>query len=430
MIFMESLLKVFNRTIKHELISGSFYVFVGFLISSFILFLFNLYLARGLSYSDYGNYSSLLSIFTLATIPAGSLSIVMVKFAATYFANNQMDQLSAFYKKSLIFWSTVSLTILLLYIMLSYPISHFLKINDHRAIITMGGAIALSYLGISNAAFLQAMIRFKSVSFVSVSGALSRLASGFILLSNNLRVFGATMAILLATIVSLLFGTFSLRSLLTHKSESKVELHTREIIKYGLPASIAILFLSSFVSSDVVLVKHFFTPEEAGHYGGLSLVGKVIFYFTGPIPMVMFPLLVKRDAKGENVRTLLHLSLLLVLLASVSISIFYFLFPNFTIKLFLGGRDYLNIASYLGFFGIFLTIYSANNVFLNFFLSVKKTSVLYLVGLAAALQIGLIILSHKNFQDVITSSVISSLLLFLALLLYYIKVYGLHNSSK
>jgi O-antigen/teichoic acid export membrane protein len=144
----------------------------------------------------------------------------------------------------------------------------------------------------------------------------------------------------------------------------------------------------------------------------------------------MFPLLVQRHSRGENFKNLLYISLILVLIPSVSITLFYYLFPDFTMKFFLGGGEYLKVGKYLGIFGIFLTIFSLTNVVVNFFLSLNKTKVTYLVACGAAIQIILIYLYHSNFEEVISSSIISCGLLLVMLLLYYVKQYGFHNPSK
>jgi len=426
---MMKFLDLFWRVIKHDLVSGSFYVFVGFFISSILAFIFNLFLARSLSYAEYGTYSSLLSILTLATIPAGSLSVVVVRFATSYFANDDIDHASSFYKKSLMFWGFIGIFIFILYAILSPFLASFLKITEIGIVLIIGGAISASYFGVSNSTFLQALTKFKYISFVSGVTMLTRLVFGVVVIFSGYGLFGATGAILVSIIVGFVFGIIPLKFLLFHKAKN-VDLHIKEIIKYGLPASFSILFLSSFISSDILLVKHFFTSHEAGFYGGMSLVGKVIFYFTGTVPMVMFPLLIKREAKGESVRNLLYLSFILVLIPSISITLFYFLFPEFTIRLFLGGRDYLSFADYLGFFGIFIAVFSLNNILLNFFLSLKKTFVVYLVGAGALLQLVLIGLFHSNFDQIISANIISSLFLLLILLIYYVKEYGLHNVKE
>ena len=50
----------------------------------------------------------------------------------------------------------------------------------------------------------------------------------------------------------------------------------------------------------LILVKHFFSPHDAGIYAGLSLIGRVIFFFSAPIASVMFPVIVQKYARKEN----------------------------------------------------------------------------------------------------------------------------------
>jgi O-antigen/teichoic acid export membrane protein len=151
----------------------------------------------------------------------------------------------------------------------------------------------------------------------------------------------------------------------------------------------------------------------------MSLVGKVIFYFTGPIPAVMFPLLIKRHAKNESFSRLFYLSLLLVLLPSVLISGFYFLLPAFTVRFFLG-KGYEAIIPFVGIFGAYIGVFSLLNVCVNLFLSLKKTFVFIPVLVGSILQIGLISLFHTNFYQVIFVSMSISGLLFLGLFSYFI----------
>jgi len=132
-------------------------------------------------------------------------------------------------------------------------------------------------------------------------------------------------------------GFIPLRFLFKKSNDISVKIPVRELINYAVPATIAIFCLSSFISTDVILVKHFFSPVQAGLYGGMSLIGKVIFYFTAPIPTVMFPLLIKRHAKNQSFNRLFYLSLFLVLIPSVLISGFYFYFLHLLLS-FLGKR--------------------------------------------------------------------------------------------
>lgn len=411
------------QTVTHELISGSFYVFIGITASSFFAFLLNIYIARNLSYSDYGIFASIMSLITLLAIPSSSISAVIVRFATQFFSKNEEARAGAFYVKSFKYLLVFSLILFIFSIALLPLISSFLKIYDPGLIILAIISVVLFYMATLNMAFLQSLLKFKLLGVLYSFAGIGKLFGGVILIVLGLKVYGALLATFLFSLIDYIFSFFPLKKVISNAGKD-VSIPKREFTYYAIPTSIAIFSLSSFISTDVILVKHFFSSSEAGFYGGLSLIGKVVFYFTGPIPMAMFPLIVKRHTNQENFHNLFYIALIIVLIPSVLITIFYFIFPKFTITLFLGGAGYLSVAPYLGLFGILLTIYSINNVFVNFFLSIKKTSISLIVLFFALLQIGLIYIYHDDFYQIIYVSIISSVLLLGFLMLYYLKLYG------
>jgi O-antigen/teichoic acid export membrane protein len=415
---------LFNKIIKHELISGTFYIFVGGMFANVFAFLLNLFLARKLSYSDYGTFASLSAIITLAAILAGSVNTIIVRFVAEYFSKNENDKLKLFYRKTLSIFIVLSLLISIIFILLSPLIKSFLNIDNIWYIVLVGIAISIFYMQSINMAFLQGLMKFKLISFLNAVGSLIKLLVGVVLVLLGFKVFSGLLAILVMSVGVFIIAFIPLRFLLAKREVKDVHVPVGEIFKYSLPSFFIVLFLTFFTSADVILVKHFFNAHDAGFYAGLSLIGKVIFYFTGPIPLVMFPLLVKRYHKGENFHGLFYLSLLLVLLPSLAIAGFYFLFPKFVVDLFLGGRDYLSITPYLGIFGIYLSIFSMLNVCVSFFLSINKTRIIFLVITAAISQVVLIYIFHNSFYQVIGVSILSASALLIGLIFYYLKLFG------
>jgi len=418
---MNKIKDLITKLARHELISGSFYIFIGTTISSALAFILNLYLVRGLTYAEYGIFSALISLILLLSIPAQSLVAIIVKYAAGFFANNEIARAGAFYFKLFKYLLLFGVLIMISFVIFSPTIASFLNIEDYGLIILAGVSVAVGYMAILNSAFLQSMLLFGKVGLLNVLSGIAKLIVGVFLVYLGFEVFGALFGNLMFPIIGLVGGFIILRKIISQRAQ-KVNIPINEFIKYAFPAAIAIISLSSFISTDVILVKHYFTPDEAGLYGGMSLIGRVIFYFTGPIPLVMFPLIVKRHSKGEKYNSLLFLSLVLVFLAGASITVFYYLFPEFTISIFLGGRDYFILAPIIGLFGIFLTLYSLNNVMISYFLSIKKTFVSVIVLIFALLQIGLIYIYHDTFSHIIYVSIISTLLLMISLVLYYLWI--------
>ena len=413
-----------KKIIKHELVTGSFFIFAGSMFANFLAFLLNLFLARNLTYADYAVFASLSSVITLASIPATSINTIIIKFAASYFAQKQNEKLKTLYLIFFKFILGLSFSVILISILLANPLKSYLKIDNIWYIFISGIAICAFYFSILNTAFLQSLLKFKFLSLVNAFGGIVKLAVGITLVMLGYKAFSGLWAIVFMMFGMFIIGFMPLVKVLNTKSLEKLSLQVKELISYAIPTFITVLFLTSFTSTDVILVKHFFNSHLAGYYAGLSLMGKVIFYFTFPIPMVMFPLLVKRHSKGIKFNNLFYLSLILVTVPSIFLTFFYFTAPDFFIKLFLGGREYLYVAPYLGMFGFYLTVFSLVNVCVNFFLSLNQTNISIPVVGAGIFQIILIYIYHSNFYEIIGVSLLVLSLLLIFLLYIFFKNYG------
>jgi O-antigen/teichoic acid export membrane protein len=425
MFYFLNLKPYISRLVKHELITGSFYLFLGGMVGNFFAFLLNLFLARNLSYADYGIFASLLAIVSLAYIPGQSINTIIVKFATRFFAEEQMDKFAAFYQISFKILFVIALTFFLILVALAYPISSFLKLDNLYYGLVIAAIVGVHYLGIINHAFLQSLLKFFTLSSINVFSSFIKLIAGVLFVYLGFAAFSGLLAILFMTIGAFIIAFIPLRMYVNKTSNIKVSFPNNEIMSYSIPAFFTVFFLTSFTSSDVILVRHFFDAKQAGFYAGLSLIGKVIFYFTAPIPSVLFPLLVKRHALGATYKRLFYLALFLVFVPSLGLSLFYIMFPHFVINLFLGGREYLEIANLLGIFGLYIMLVSLISVCVNFFLSFNQTRVWLLVIPFSVLQIILISIFHNSFYQVIYLSIMVSFGLLISLLLYYFKKFGL-----
>lgn len=404
------------KLLRHELISGSFYIFLGSMFANVLAFILNLFLARNLSYVDYGIFASLLSVITLMSIPSVSITTIVVKFAAAFYSKGEIDKVTSFYRSSFKAIFLFSVCILMGFTLFSPIFNNFLHFSNPWYSIIVGFSVVLFYFSALNTAFLQSLMKFAFISFMNFSGGIIKLIVGILLVYLGFKEFGGLWSIFFMMLTMFLIAYVPLfKTLSLTKFTKKVSINKKEIFKFAVPAFVTIFFLTSFTSTDVLLVKHFFNPHLAGFYAGLSLVGKVIFYFTAPIPMVMFPLLVKRHATGTRFVNLFYLALILVLIPSIAITVVYFVRPELIINIFLGGREYLYLSNYLGIFGLYLTVFSLVNVCVNLFLSLNKTIIFIPVVIAAIFQIILIYFYHSSFYDVIYISLAVTSLLFVVL---------------
>lgn len=417
-------MNLLNRLIKHDLISNSAYIFVGSMIGNVLAFFLNLFLARSLSYADYGIFASLLSVIVLASIPAGSINTILVRFSTDYYSKGQIDKLKDFYEKAFKFIFVLSIVVLLIFVIFSPLIKDFLHLNNFWYVIVAGFCVVTGYIQILNSGFLQGLLKFRFIALSNIFISFIKLGAGVLFVLIGFRAFSGLGAMIAMGLSAFLIAFLPMRFIFAKKIENTAKVPIKEVLKYALPVFITVLFMTSFTSSDVILVKHFLSPTMAGYYSGISFIGRVILYFTATIPMVMFPLVIKRNAEGKSFNGLFLLAVSLVLIPSFLITIFYFVFPQLIITLFLGGRNYLTVAPFIGLFGIFITLYSVINIFVTFFLSVNRTAISILVVGAALLQIILIWIYHTNFYEIISISIFVLTLLLVSLILVFLKDHG------
>lgn len=407
-----------KRFIKHELIAGAGFLFVASLFGSVFNFFFNLFMSRNLSVSNYGVLASLISIITLSMLIAGAVVPTIIRFAGSYFAKGEFHMVRGlFFNVSRLSFS-LGVFVFFIFLIFWQRIGEFFNLNDKYLIILVGFVVFLIFIGVINGALLQAKLAFRFIAFTNLLGTFLKLFLGITLVFLGFSVIGALWAILLSLLIPYLLSFIPLKFILK-KRVSAPKIQIRTLLVYGAPAAIASFSLMSLITTDIILVKHFFDPGRAGIYAGLSLIGRVIFFFSAPVGTVMFPLVVQKHTRNENYQNILGLSVLLIFLPSIVLTIFYFIFPEFTIRFFLKNEEYVSAAAYLGFFGIFIGLFSLLSVFTNFYLSIKRTNIFIPLVVGAIIQATLIWIWHESFRQIIIISTITTFLLLISFIIYY-----------
>lgn len=412
--------KKLAKIVKHPLISGSAIIVGGGLIGSFFNFLFNLFVSRNLTVEDYGTFASLISIVSIALVIAGTATPMIVNFAASYFAKNDTEKLKGLYFTCTKYYLIIGTVIFLLFLIFPQQIANFFNIRNNNLIILVGFSLFIIFFGVVNTSFLQAKLAFIYSTFVALIGSITKYIFGALFIFLKFGLFGAILAYVVSFIVGYIISIIPILYIVRYKI-SPPKVNAKELFFYGAPSAISMLGLTSFVTVDILLVKHFFPPSLAGLYAGLSLVAKVIFFLSAPIGSVMFPLISQKKAKSEKYHNDFLAALLMVLIPSLIINIFYFLFPDFAIKFFIKKNEYLQMKNLLGIFGIYITIYSLLTIFTNFYLSIKKTRIYIPISLGLLSQIILISLFHKNFLEIIIISMTITSLILGSFIIYFIK---------
>lgn len=411
------ILKTVNKLYSlrsNPLAHGSFFMVSSSLLVNFLNYIFNVFVVRLLGPVNYGVFAALISLLTILSVPSSALTTAATKFTAGYKGEGDIGKIKTLFLilfKYLLIAGVVTFVIVTIF---SSQIAKFLNINDLTPVVLIGLAFLIIFPQTALNGLLQGMQSFTFLSLNSIFSAVVKLIGGLGLVYLGLSVNGALMGFILAIFLPFLTSVYILRN---YFGNGQSDINWKSFLKYTPVAALTLLGLTFLITNDIILVKHYFNTFDAGIYSSLSLVGRVILFVSSPISVVMFPLIAERYSSKKSYYHYLFYSISLVTLASLSVTVFYFLFPEFSVNFFFGKR-FIGATPYLGFFGIFITLYSICNILVSFFLSVHKTKVAIFLIAAAALQWLLISLFHSNFWEVIGASVVTSALLTLTLLLY------------
>lgn len=428
LIQLEPMKKRFRQTIENPLISGSLVVFLGTFAGNILNFLFNFFMTRNLSVADYGSLAALASIILLFALIAESLTPTVVHFTGSYFANKKISKATAlFWKLNALFVASGAVA-LGSFIVFAESFGHFFKINNAFLLFLVGVIVFFTSVMSLNKGVLMGRLSFGYISFLNFFSSLLKFLSGIFFVLSGLGVIGGLLAFLSAYTSFYLLSFFPLRFIFQKKTKEKV-IGLKKIFTYAAPSSIAMLGLTLFITTDLLLVKHFYSPREAGIYAGMSLLGKIIYFFSAPISTVLFPLVVQKRARNEKHSDLFFIAMGLVAISSLGITIFYYIFPEFSILLLLKQKEYLSIAPTLWVFGVFMALYSLLWLMTNYYLSMKKTKVFLPIIAGTVFQAIALWFYHGNFITIILISIIATSFPLCMMLVYHWKMHS-ENSGR
>lgn len=406
-----------RKLTSHNLARDSAIVFAGSMVSNVASYVFHLAMGRLLGPSGYGELSSLLSILYIFTVPLTVGQTVMVKFVSELKAKDEPGEAKQLFWQ-VTKWCVIGCLILLPFMVIGAPIvMNFLHIPSSILFVLIYILFIFSLLSMLIASLLQG---YQEFIWVSVLGAVA------IILKLALSIPGTTFGVLgvmIATVVTsiIMYAVYFLPlRRIFRATAKKVTLTKQKAFAFAVPTLFAILGITSLYSTDVILVRHFFPATDAGLYAALAILGKIIFYASSAVSLVLFPVLSERTAKGERTHKLILSGIGGVTVLSFAIAGFYICFPTFVIHM-LFGNAYVGASALLGIFGIFLAFFSIGSIFTNVCLAIGKTKVWMISFGCAILQIIGISLFHTDIASVIWINIIISAILVVGVGGYYIK---------
>lgn len=396
--------------VKHPFFSGSLIMIGGSMFANVINYVYHLIMGRLMGPEDYGTLASLYSVLYIVSVIPTSTSVAIVKFISSQKSTKEINILYSNIRK---IYFKIALILSLVLGLLTPLIASFLNINDYFSVLMISAVLFLSLNTLVNQASLQGMLNFIGLVGPNIVSASIKFLLGVLLVYIGFSVVGAMFAVVLGVGLAYFLSSYLAKKRFKIIKNGKYDI--KDFYQYSQPVLFQALSFTSLFTTDVLLVKHFLSPFDAGLYAALSILGKIIYFAAQPLTQVMFPIISGKKTKGEKYDHFFYLSFAATITLSVFVVLFYYFFPKLAIGI-PYGQKYLSASSELVWMGIFVSVYSASYLLVNFMLSLNKTKIVIFPIIAAITQIVALMRWHSSILQIIQISLIISTLMFFSLM--------------
>ncbi len=382
-------------------------LFVASSIGNVLQYLFHYFISRLLGPVEYGAFTSLLGLSVIVAVPAGIMQTVVTQYVSVSFAHEEMSRVSSLFRNAFIYLSFASAGVFGLMVLASSPIAAFLNVSSAFPVVAMGSIFLFTGAGTAVSATLQGLQRFHILAAIAIASPGVRIAAGVALIALGWGAAGALGATTVTNLFALALGLYFLRDILRVRGvESGISLRTAS--RYTSIVFAGTLAFAILTNGDLIIVKHFFSVEQAGYYSAASVLGKIILFFPSTIAILMFPKTARRFALGKASVDLARKSILITLVLCGFAALVLALFSTVAVQI-LFGAQYTESESLVGWYGATMGLYALVQVFLAYYLSQEEPRFVWLLAAAAIALTGLVSVFHENLLQVILLLAMSAL---------------------
>lgn len=395
--------------IHKEVIKGSAILLVGFGLYNFFHFLFQFFMARYLTVSEYSVLASVFVIVYISSVFSESIQ----NFVVTYVGKEEDPGKI----KNLINRLIKKMTKIAGVVFLGYLIgaSILSKILDISYLTLSLGAIILvfSILLPITRGVMQGKKKFVKLSANMIFESTIKLFAGLGMVLLGFGVNGAIVGVIAASAVSFFISIVQLKDL---RSAKEVTITTKYSYREFLPAFILTSAVVVFYSIDVWFARVLFETEISGAYALASLLGKVLFWATIPISKAMLSL--SSDSKQEKPKSVFKTALLFLSLIIIFIAGTFYLFPEEIIKFF-SGKVVPEAVEILFYEGLAFGIIAISNILILYKLSINRVKNYSLMFLPIVSEMIILVVFSKSLLSFSKAFLGSALIFLIFSVLFY-----------
>jgi len=416
-------------TTKNDLGRGGSILLIMLISANALNYLFQLIMGRLLSINDFGTMNALFSLYMIASLPFGVLTVTTARYVAIYHATNDGNRIAVLLNQLVRYAFYIALVVLGLGIMLSPIVSKYTKINNTVLLILLSISLSFGMFFLLITGAIQGTKQFFKLGTLNLGSTLIKLIAGIGSVLLGFRLYGVMGSLIISVLVMIIIGFYLLRDYvnvrqLVQGNIENTEIGWKALIRYAGIAFVVNLCIAFLSNIDMIFVKRFFTETQSGLYGTAALFGRLVFYIPNALVLAMFPIAAEAEATGNNSLAVAIKSLLYVGVLAVVCAIGLNLFPAFAVNLLMGAKflpavPYVRITVLMAIpVGLIVTL-------ANYCLAIKKLKILTISMVAGCLGCWAIIeFYHASIFNILAAISITASVLFVSNLIYLFKQKG------
>jgi O-antigen/teichoic acid export membrane protein len=311
--------------IHAKILNGSIILLIGSVIVSAANFGYNIGVARMLGPSDFSHAAAAVTILMLISALTLSFQLVCTKLVAKA---EVVEAKAAVFQQLMKRAWIIGFGLGVFMLLAAKLLTAYLRLSSPWIIILLAIGLTIYVpLGVKRGG-LQGTCRFRGLAWNMAVEAITKFLGALVLILLGFGVLGAVAAISASVILAFCLPDAA-RELRGPAVAGRAE-HVGE----GRQA--IVFFVGQVIISniDILMVKHFFRPADAGLYAAIALVGRLLYFGAWSVVSAMFPVSAEKK-EASNSGSLLAIPLLLVtgmsavfvlLLAAFPKLVFYSLF--------------------------------------------------------------------------------------------------------
>lgn len=397
-----------EHVVTHNLIVGG-----GTIAAGVLGVAFQSVVSHQLRPADYGAVFAVLTIVTFIGLPASAFTLLMARETSRDRAEGghlRSTALLHFGNRTLVL---IGMALALAFVVASPLISRFFDVPVPLLITAAAGipfAFALPLL----LGEFQGEQRFVAFSLLATGQAGVKFL-GALVLALFYGPLGIVAGISLGSFVMYIVAWRMLRRKAAIKPSVPWLRPAAGYLALILPSTLALAVL---LSTDVLVVKHYFPSRQAGEYSAVAAFGRAIFWGATGVAGVLFPKVVFRESQGRSGLSLVGASLGLVALGGLAGLALLSIGSAWLLSAF-AGTAYAEAARYVPWYALGMTLLGGAAVLIATQQSRGKPAFLAVLVPLTLLEPALLIAFHRDLMQLIQVLDVSMALLLAGLAIQF-----------